>query len=430
MQLESAPRASKLRLRLGAAACLLLASGTAARAQAPDSTGSNQLEASMLVYGEKQRTNVVEPTAKITHLFGSGQALSAQLGIDVITGASPTGAIVSNQVQTVTSASGTTSTASSSQLPTHKFNDLRGVIDLGWLSPLGRFARSEMGGHFSHEKDYQSLGASERLSMDLFQRLVTVSVGGSYDHDGVFPVGGTPAPLSTSWVIVSHETQAKDVATGTVGLSRILTRRWMVALDASRTMERGYLTEPYKIVSLVSPDSMVAVGSVTEGRPSSRDRRSLMGSSVYHLGGEDVLYLSYRYYWDDWGVISHTIDAHFRRDFDNRSFFQPHLRLYTQTAADFFTFGLPNGTPLPPYATADQRLGPLHSVTLGASYGFRVPDHPGELTVRAEWIHQWGDGPAFGTGGGGEGEGEDVQRPTLFPALDIGTLVAGYTVSF
>ena len=429
MQLTPGPRPSALRLRLGAAACLLLASAPAARAQTADTT-ANVFEASALLYGEKGRTNVMEPTAKITHLFGNGQALSAQLGLDLMTGASPTGAIVATQMQTVTSASGGSSTTSTSQLPTAKFSDLRGVLDLGWQSPIGRYLRNDAGGHFSREKDYQSLGWSEQLSLDLMQRRTTLIVGAGANRDGVFPKGGTPLGLSPTRIIVSYDTQPKDVAFGTVGLSQILTRRWMLALDGSRTRETGYLTEPYKIVSLVSPDSAVAVGQVTEKRPSERWRNSVTGSSVYHFE-ENVLYMSYRYYWDDWSVRSHTVDARYRYELGNQTFLQPHVRLYTQTQASFFTFGLPNGAPLPTYASADQRLGPLHSFTLGATYGVHLPNHPGELTVRAEWIHQWGSGPTINgppVSGGEDDSGP--QQVSLFPALDIGTLVVGYTLGF
>jgi len=428
--LTPAPRPSALRARLGAAACLLLASASGARAQTADTT-ANVFEASGLVYGEKDRTVVVEPTAKISHLFSNRQMLSAQLGLDVMTGASPTGAIASSQVQTVTSASGGSSSTTKSQLPTATFSDLRGVLDLGWQSPLGRFARSDAGGHVSREKDYRSLGFSERVSLDLLQRRTTLSLGGGYNRDEVLPVGGTPLGLSPTRIIVSDSPQPKDVAFGTVGLSQIVTRRWMVALDGARTRETGYLTEPYKIVSLVTPDSLVAVGQVTEKRPEQRWRNSVTGSSVYHFQ-ENVLYLSYRYYWDDWSVHSHTVDLRYRYELPDLSFLQPHVRFYTQTQASFFTFGLPNGAPLPEFATADQRLGPLRSFTLGGTYGVHIPNHPGELTIRAEWIHQWGNGPMLNgppVSGGEETEG-GPQQFSLFPPLDIGTLVVGYTLGF
>jgi len=296
-----------------------------------------------------------------------------------------------------------------------------GPLSLPLRNGLARLARAE--GFFALPTSIPCSG----INPDVAGRFVTVRAGGSVDHDEVFAVGGTPVGLSSARIIASHDHQPKRVQTGTVGISRVLSRRWLVSLDGSRTFERGYLTEPYKIVSIISADSGLAVGSVTEKRPATRDRRSLLASSVYHFPS-DVLYLSYRYYWDDWGVRSHTLDGRYRIDLNQQTFVQPHVRLYTQSRADFFTFGINEDVPLPSFATSDERLGPLHSVTVGATYGFRIPGHAGEFTVRGEWIHQWGSGRMSGASPSGEVEGG--QSVSLFPPLEIATVTAGYTIGF
>jgi hypothetical protein len=221
-----------------------------------------------------------------------------------------------------------------------------------------------------------------------------------------------------------------------LGLSRVLTRRWMIGVNASHSFEQGYLTEPYKVISLVDPGSGLTVGQLTDQRPARRNRTDVLASSVYHLA-TDVLYVSYRYYWDDWQVRSNTVDLKYRHELHSGNFFEPHLRFYSQTAADFFTFGLASGAPLPQFATSDTRLGTLHAVTIGATYGFRIPDHPGEWTVRAEYMGQYGNGNGNGNSAG---EGDDdrpakdtigVQRPASnFPRVNIGSLVIGYSIQF
>lgn len=410
---------SALRRRLGTAACLLLASGAPAHA---DTTPGNTLEAAALIYGERERAFIAEPSARLTRLFANGQSVAAQFSLDAMTGASPSGAVATNQVVTTTSASGNTSTQQIGQVPTRPFRDLRGALDLDWQAPVGRLLNVATSGHFSREKDYQSLGTSGKLSLDVLRRLVTLSAGGGYNRDEVFPVNGAPVPLSDGTVKLPDGRLPKRVTTAMVGISRILTRRWMASLNASSTYERGYLTEPYKVVSIVSPDSGIAQSEVTESRPGRRMRRDVLASSVYHLA-DDILYSSYRYYWDDWGVKSHTLDFKYRHDFDERTFLQPHVRLYTQSAADFFRFDVVQGEPLPAYVSADERLGPLHSGTVGATVGFQVPGYPGEFTVRAEYMRQWGDGhPANAIG--------PQKLVDLFPPVDIGSVVVGYTRRF
>jgi hypothetical protein len=421
MQLNPTSRGSSLRWRLGAAACMLLASGVPAMAQA-ESGATTQLDATALLYGEQNRANVIEPTARITRRFADGQSLSAQFGFDVITGASPSGATPSGVPQTTTSASGTVTKIPAGRIPLNSFEDSRYAADLEWQKPFLRSFLSTLGGHVSREKDYQSLGANGKLSVDLLQRRTTLTVGGGVNRDRVFPLGGVPVGLSDGSAPAVSSYSSKDVSTVMLGLSQIVTRRWLVGLNATRIFERGYLTEPYKVLSVLDGTTGLPSGQVMEKRPATRERRSVLASSVYHLT-DDVLSLSYRYYQDDWRVRSHTFDTRYRLELGGDRYLEPHLRYYTQTAASFYWSDLVAGAPLPEFATADYRLGALKSATIGATYGFRIADRPGEWTVRAEYIAQFGNGhPADAVG---------IQRQfDLFPTVNIGSLLVGYSIEF
>jgi hypothetical protein len=428
-------RGASIRAQLSAAACLLFASGIPAVAAA-DSVASTQLDASLLIYGEQGRTQVTEPTVRVTRILPDGQSLSGQLAIDVITGATPSGALPSGvippgspsggeEVHAVTAASGGGGGGGSAedpgQIPVTSFKDTRVAADASWLKPFG-IITPVVGGHFSRERDYQSVGANGKLSVDLMHHLTTLAVGGWINRDNVFPTGGTHLPLSDSTIVIGTEWNPKDVNAGLVGISQVLTRRWLLGVTGSRSVEKGYLTDPYKVVSLMDPVTGITVGQVTENRPSTRDRRDVLTSMVYHLT-RDVVYLSHRYYWDDWGVTSNAIDLKYRHELQDSMFIQPHLRYYAQGAADFFRFGLTQGAPLPQYVSSDERLGPLHTATLGAMLGFKLRDKPGEWTIRAEYIRQSGHGyPDYVVG--------VQQQFDLFPPVDIGSLVVGYTIAF
>lgn len=421
MQLTTPARPSPIRNRLRAAACMLLATGApaAAKAMTPPRW---QLEGSGLYYGEQGRAKVFEPNARITRLFANGQTLSLGLGVDAISGASPSGALPSGRVQTTTTASGRVRTDSGGQVPVVSFNDLRGSTDLSWLVPLWGHLAATTGVHYSHEKDYRSVGGTAAVSLEFMQRLSTLRVGGGYNDDTVTPSGGTRVGLTEGEIDTTRSSNGKRVSNALVGMSRVLTRRWMVSVDASKTFERGYLTEPYKVLSIMNATSGRTVGEITEKRPESRDRSAIVAGSVYHLT-ENIVYASYRYYWDSWNLRSHTVDLRFRHPFENGSFLQPHLRVYSQSPADFFRLGFVNGETLPSYASADSRLGPLRSVTLGATYGFQLPGKPGEWTVRGEYIHQFGDGNPQGLVG-------VQQKFDVQPNQDIGTMTVGYTLRF
>ncbi len=425
MQLDEKPKGSALRNALHTAALALLVVPATAHAQtAPQQPADtpDRVDFTTLFYGEQGRTSVFEPVVRFTHLASGNQSFSGTLGIDVITGASPTGELPSGQVQTRTSASGRTITSQAGAIPTAPFHDRRIAFDGDWTKGWGRFVTSTLGGHVSREKDYQSFGVNGSIATDLDHRLMTITIGGGVNHDTVFPVGGTTAGLGPPGLAISTASNPKNVSNVLLGVSRILSRRWMVSVNGSETHETGYLTEPYKLVSVLN-GAGVPVGSLTEKRPSTRNRSTVMASSVYHFD-QDILYSSYRYYWDTWGIKSHTLDLKYRHQFDDVTYLEPLFRFYTQSAANFYTGALIQGQPLPEFASSDYRLGQLNTFTFGGTYGFRIEDFAsGDFTIRAELIRQSGNSSppnAIGM----------QQRFDLSPPLNIYAVVVGYSFGY
>lgn len=421
MQLSPAPVKPSFRAALRAAACVLLASGATTAAAASTDTPTWQFEGSGLLYGELHRTTVVEPAARITRFFAHGHSLTAMLDFDAITGASPNGAQPSGLAQTTTTPSGNTKVIPAGEIPLTDFHDVRGAIDLEWSAPIGSHLTATTGGHFSKEQDYRSLGGRAQLSLEAFQRLSTFTAGWSANADVITPLDGTREPLSedTRTGVNANDKNARSFLLGT---SRVMTRRWLLGVTGSYTEESGYLSDPYKVVSLIDPATGHTSGQRHEKRPSERLRRDVLASSVYHHA-TDISYLSYRYYWDDWGVKAHTADVRLRHDLDETRFVMPHLRFSHQGAADFFCYGLRDDRALPAFASSDYRLGTLNTATVGATYGFGLPNVPGQVTVRGEFMRQWGKGypdEAIGS-----------QRTyNLSPGVNTGTVMVGWSVGW
>jgi hypothetical protein len=400
---------------------MLLATGASRLAHGADAAPAptNTIDFTGLIYSE--RITVIEPVVKFTRLYPDGHAFNGQFTFDSITGASPSGALPNGTTQTITGPSGQTKTVSGGTIPTTTFRDDRYALDGEWLKPLKSMSWS-LGGHFSHEKDYQSLGINGKASFEMNQKLTTLTLGGGYNHDSVFPIGGTNVGMAPPTEYTGASSNSKHVGTAIIGVSQVMTRKWLLGFSAGITAEQGYLTEPYKVLSVVNavtgePDSQVA-----EERPSSRRRLNVQADTVYHFT-QDLIYLTYRYYWDDWSVHSNMIDFRYRHPVGEDAFVEPHLRYYAQTASDFYTWGLVEGQPLPQFATADYRLGKLDTVTAGLGFGFRPHGYPGEWTVRAEYLVQNGDGHPSGAVG--------VQQTyDLFPALNIFSFVVGYNITY
>jgi uncharacterized protein DUF3570 len=427
MQLDAPEPPRAVRAKLRAATCLLLTAVAPrlARAADPQPTPSptptppptSQIDLTGLFYSERIR--VLEPTIRYTRTYSSGRSFFGELGVDSVTGASPNGTLPTGQTQTITSASGRLLSVSATGIPTVAFSDTRVGLNGGFHQPVKNVALT-LGGHFSHEKDYQSEGVTGQVAIDLNHKLTTLNLGGGYNNDQVFPVGGTPVGMAPFGTLTGVASNPKHVKTGLLGLSQVLSRRWLVGISASLATEDGYLTDPYKSLSVIDAITGVPVDQVSERRPDTRQRKSVQADSVYHLES-NILYLSYRHYWDDWGIGSDTIDAKYRLPTGRSAFVEPHLRFYTQTAADFYRFGLIEGAALPQYATSDYRMTAFQSITLGATVGFAPGGRrsTSEWTVRAEYLGQFGNSSPPGTVG--------VQTAfDLFPTVNIFSLVVNY----
>src|SRR5687768_9390827 len=404
MQLKRKPVGATL----AAATCSLLGSLPAAPAAAQEAKDWN-VDTSLLYYGEDNgRVEDVSLLASIRRAFDEDRTLAATLTIDSLTGATPNGAVPANVPQTFTGPSGGDSyTVAPGEQPLDTtFLDTRTALTASWQQSLGNAMRWSVGFSGSDEYDYLHLGLDARLERDFNLRNTTVYVGAAYGQDEIKPVGGTPIGLTPMAGEVEDEDgddsgedrgrnadDSKDVADLLIGVTQVLSRRSLLEVSYSYGQSDGYLTDPYKILSVVDAVTGVPVAGpddvpflyLYEQRPDSRTKQSLFAEWRYALD-RDSFALNFRLMDDDWGVQSQTAEARYRWNINDRSYLEPHLRWYTQSAADFYRTVLFAGDALPEFASADYRLADLDAYTIGAKYGLRT-DH-GEFSLRLEYYQQ------------------------------------------
>ena len=137
--------------------------------------------------------------------------------------------------------------------------------------------------------------------------------------------------------------------------------------------------------------------------------------------GRDIIDLSYRYMTDDWSIGSHTVEANYRWMLRPDRFLQPNLRLYRQSAAEFYSRWLLDSQTLPKYVTADYRLGEFDAWTVGLRFGQTV--RPGQdFVLRVEYYWQFGDSSPPGAPGA-------LANFDLFPTVDAWIVNAGYSLA-
>ncbi|MET0071791.1 MAG: DUF3570 domain-containing protein [Candidatus Thiodiazotropha sp.] len=390
----------KIRSALTAATCSLLGvQGTEAAAEA----GDWDFDSAILYYSEVDRVSAIEPVMTAQRDFGDERKLSLKMVLDALTGASANGATPSDQPQTFTRPSGEgTYTTDADETPLDDtFKDFRVALGSQWDQPLNRDYKTSFGANFSTEYDYLSLSLNASISRDFNKRNTTLSAGLSVANDTISPDGDIPIPFS-SMVIDRGQAgfdQAFDATredgedTKTTvdlifGVTQVISRQTVMQLSYSLSDASGYLTDPFKIISVVGSDGR-PLDYRYENRPDSRLKHGLYWQLKHHFS-RDILDLSYRFYTDDWDITSHTIDLRYRWMFNPSHFLEPHFRYYSQSEADFYQRFFREGEALPEFASADYRLGELTGITLGLKYGLKLANEQ-EMSLRLEYYLQSGD---------------------------------------
>jgi hypothetical protein len=397
--------------RLATATCTLLGTTAAAPAMAEEPQ-EWEFDTALLYYGEDAgRVRDLSLNLLARRLFADDRVLSMGLAVDSLTGATPSGAVAQDELQTFTRPSGeSVYSVAPGELPLDDtFLDTRYALTAGWQQPLGRDYTGSAGVSFSTEYDYTHFGTNVGLTRDFNKRNTTLSLGVALARDELDPVGGAPAPLSAmsdvGLISGRDGTASKDVADLLLGVTQVINERFLVQINYSLSAASGYLNDPYKILSVVDPMSGEAVGRTPapgldgplheyrfESRPDKRTKHSLFGQGKYWLGGK-VLDLSYRFMTDDWGIDSHTLDTKLNLPIGQTAFLEPHVRLYTQSEADFYRVSLLDGEPMPQFASADHRLGRFDAITAGLKYGWRTGSG-NDIAVRLEYYRQDGEIPS------------------------------------
>ena len=358
-------------------------------------------EVGFLGYSESDgRVQALEPAVSLSAEFEGEKVWNFKLVYDSLTGSSPNGALMSSQPQTFTSPSGNANyQVAAGEIPLYdQFIDTRVALSSSWSQPLSRLLKGSVGFNASNEYDYLSLGVNASLTKETESKNTSFSLGLSYTSDTISAVGGAPIPLAD--MTPSGTTQAKSDGDETkttldmlFGVSQIMSRSWILQANLSVGISDGYSNDPYKVVTVFDDAAGATLGDplkyIYENRPDSRMKQSLyVGSKKQtNLG---VLSTAYRYYTDDWGLDSHTLDLALNFKVSEKWRLEPNIRYYSQSGVDFFRYGLGASEALPTEVTADTRLGDLTAITPGLKIIKKLKDDK-ELSFLLQYYIQTGD---------------------------------------
>lgn len=254
---------------------------------------------------------------------------------------------------------------------TLRMNDLRHAGDVKVTRYLERSTYG-VGLAHSSEHDYDSTALSLDASFASEDNNRSWNLGVGYSSDKI----GSTNDASL------HE--RKHTTELMAGLTQAVTASDLVQLNVTFNAGRGYFSDPYK-----EPDI----------RPRKRDQAILLTRWNHHfhdLGS--TLRSSYRYYQDSFGIKAHTLGLDWVQPVGPKLTLTPSLRLYSQSAANFYydpIYDADTGAPYPPgYFTnppatisPDQRLSAFGAVTVGLKLAWQLtPDW--STDVKAERYEQ------------------------------------------
>lgn len=167
---------------------------------------------------------------------------------------------------------------------------------------------------YSTEDDYEAINGSVEFEQKSADGVTTWSGGLGFSYDELEPIQEAGLNRVTS--------EDRWYYNGYVARAKVHSPVWQTQIGMYLGMYDGYLDDPYRIRDV---------------RPDSRQQLALVARSRYFLSGmKAALHSNYRYYHDDWGIDSHTLELAWYQSLSNSFRVSPRLRYYSQGQADFY----------------------------------------------------------------------------------------------
>jgi hypothetical protein len=157
-----------------------------------------------------------------------------------------------------------------------------------------------------------------------------------------------------------------------VGLSQILSRRWLASANFEAVSSDGFLGSAYR-------SALVFGAAVPERIPRTRTSRATKFRVIGEVAPALSMRAEYRYFWDTWDISSHTFDLGAARRFGEQWLVDVYTRAYQQSGALFY---FDNATSETLYVTRNRQLSDYKSIALGAKGAYTWKRVPGQYEIR------------------------------------------------
>ncbi|MEM8606041.1 MAG: DUF3570 domain-containing protein [Myxococcota bacterium] len=181
---------------------------------------------------------------------------------------------------------------------------------------------------------FAGIGYTRELAQD--NATVMVRIDGNFDWFKAY--GPWPGAVFPDGDNYDH----RGAFGGSVEMSQILNPRTYVKAGYGATWQKGDLATPWNSVPIFcDPELTTCLARIREKFPETRLRQTLSGLLAHYVPrSETTLRLSYRFYWDDYEVLAHTLLAEVYQNIRDRALLKAHYRMHQQSAVFFWTSNL------------------------------------------------------------------------------------------
>ena len=201
--------------------------------------------------------------------------------------------------------------------------------------------------YVSAEYDYFSLGFGGSYTRLFNEKNTEISLSGQVYLDSwnsQYPIelrgGFTGAAPGYNPNFTPFENEGRNSYSLSLGITQILSQRLQGSIALDIVLQNGLLSTPFQRVYFADVDDFFLedfqLADDVEQLPDSRFKIPLGLRLNYYLNDFAIVRTYYRFYYDDWGIISHTANVEVPLKLSNRFTLYPSYRFYSQTAADYF----------------------------------------------------------------------------------------------
>ncbi len=333
-------------------------------------TADDYVRLQYIYYDEDSgRTSVSTPAMEINKDFGVDYTLNVSLVYDSLSGASPT---------FVDASSGATATVSDGAVYKNDirfadvdYADKRKSVGVAFTTRFASRDALTVGANFSNEYDYRSYEASaEYLHYLDGSKNQSVSLGASYQKNDVSVYCSLGTDICDTSSGASEKIMDLDVISLEVGFTQTIDTTSQIKASLFYIAEDGYLSNPYMRV-VRDYDSNPKI--TPEKKPNSRKSYGLFLQYAKALNDRLAFVSSYRFYRDDWDIMSHTVNGEFYYEQSSALTLGAGLRYYRQNEAEFYN-GRRDYFTTEIYASSDRRMSGYNALNYTVSIDYRLND--------------------------------------------------------